>query len=204
MPKVTEAHMEARRQQILDAAFKCFSENGFHQTTMQHICRAANLSPGAVYRYFSSKEEIIESSCVASQQQTSDLFESARQKGETLQVVNEIVGVFFGMLDQPNSETPLRLSIQLWGEALRNQNVKDMLETGRKEVHEQLTRVVAQAQAKGEINRDLDPAYIARLMLATYDGLVLQKGLDADVDVWKFTKVLMAMFGGDFWKGKAS
>ena len=201
MPKVTEAHMEARRQQILDAAFKCFSENGFHQTTMQHICRAADLSPGAVYRYFSSKEEIIESSCVASQQQTSDLFESARQKGETLQVVNEIVGVFFGMLDQPDSDTQLRLSIQLWGEALRNQDVKDMLETGRKEVHEQLTRVVAQAQAKGEINRDLDRAYIARLMLATYDGLVLQKGLDAHVDVWKFTKVLMAMFGGDFWKG---
>ena len=204
MPKVTEAHMEARRQQILDAAFKCFSENGFHQTTMQHICRAADLSPGAVYRYFSSKEEIIESSCVASQQQTSDLFESARQKGETLQVVNEIVGVFFGMLDQPDSENQLRLSIQLWGEAVRNQDVKNSMEMGRNEVIEQLKRVVEQAQARGDINSHLDALSVARLMMATYDGLVLQKALDPLVDVWKYTEVLMAMFGGDFWKGKAS
>ena len=52
MPKVTEAHLEARRQQILDAASACFSRQGFHQTTMQGICREVDLSPGAVYRYF--------------------------------------------------------------------------------------------------------------------------------------------------------
>jgi AcrR family transcriptional regulator len=55
MPKVTEAHLEARRQQILDAALACFSRRGFHQSTMQDICQEAELSPGAVYRYFRSK-----------------------------------------------------------------------------------------------------------------------------------------------------
>ena len=52
MPKVTEAHLEARRQQIVNAAFACFSLNGFHQSTMQDICQEAHLSPGAVYRHF--------------------------------------------------------------------------------------------------------------------------------------------------------
>ena len=59
MPKVTEAHMEARRRQILEAASACFSRQGFHQTSMQDICREAGLSPGAVYRYYSTKEDII-------------------------------------------------------------------------------------------------------------------------------------------------
>jgi AcrR family transcriptional regulator len=58
-PKVTEAHVEARREQILEAAAACFSRKGFHQTTMQDICEAAQLSPGAVYTYFPSKESII-------------------------------------------------------------------------------------------------------------------------------------------------
>ena len=58
MPKVTEAHLEARRQQRLEAAESCFSRQGFHQTTMQANCGEAGLSPGAVYRYFSSEEEI--------------------------------------------------------------------------------------------------------------------------------------------------
>ena len=69
MPKVTEAHLESRRQQVLDAAFACFARNGFHQTTMQDICREAQLSPGAVYRYFASKEEIIAATCLECQEQ---------------------------------------------------------------------------------------------------------------------------------------
>ena len=48
MPKVTEAHLEARRQQVLDPAFACFARQGFHQTTMDDICREAGLSAGAL------------------------------------------------------------------------------------------------------------------------------------------------------------
>ena len=39
MPKVTEAHLEARREQILDAAAECFARKGFHRSTMHDICR---------------------------------------------------------------------------------------------------------------------------------------------------------------------
>ena len=60
MPKVSAAHLEARRRGILKAAFRCFVRNGLHTTTVRDICRAANLSPGAVYRYFPSKQAIIE------------------------------------------------------------------------------------------------------------------------------------------------
>ena len=49
----------ARRQQILDGASACFAEKGFHATSMQDICDAAGMSPGALYRYFSSKDDII-------------------------------------------------------------------------------------------------------------------------------------------------
>jgi AcrR family transcriptional regulator len=37
MPKVTDAHRQARRQQILRAAFACFGREGFHATTVQDI-----------------------------------------------------------------------------------------------------------------------------------------------------------------------
>ena len=42
------------------AAIACFTRKGFHQTTMDDICEGAGLSPGAVYRYFASKDEIIQ------------------------------------------------------------------------------------------------------------------------------------------------
>ena len=59
MSKVSEAHIAARRQQILEAARACVARQGFHQTNIQDICKEAALSPGAVYRYFPSKDHII-------------------------------------------------------------------------------------------------------------------------------------------------
>ena len=37
MSRVTEAHIEARRNQITSAAWACFARKGYHQTTMQDI-----------------------------------------------------------------------------------------------------------------------------------------------------------------------
>ncbi|MFC9974944.1 TetR/AcrR family transcriptional regulator [Spirillospora sp. NPDC127200] len=60
MPRVSEEHLERRRQQILDAARACFIRRGIHETSMQDIFTESGLSAGAVYRYFKSKNEIIE------------------------------------------------------------------------------------------------------------------------------------------------
>src|SRR5262245_48052330 len=59
MPRVSDDHLERRRQQILDAARRCFIRKGFHLTSMQDVFAESGLSAGAVYRYFKSKNEII-------------------------------------------------------------------------------------------------------------------------------------------------
>ncbi len=56
---MTAAHRAARRDQILQAAWKCFARKGFHATSMADVISEAGLSAGAVYLYFRSKEEII-------------------------------------------------------------------------------------------------------------------------------------------------
>ena len=59
MPKLKPDTQRARREHILDAAEQCFARAGFHRTTMQDICRDAAVSPGALYVYFASKEDLI-------------------------------------------------------------------------------------------------------------------------------------------------
>lgn len=49
---------EGRRRQILSAAKLLFSNRGFHQTTMEEIANEAELSPGTLYLYFKSKDEL--------------------------------------------------------------------------------------------------------------------------------------------------
>ena len=48
-----------RRDEILEAAERCFVRSGFHQTSMQEICAEAGMSAGNLYRYFPSKEALI-------------------------------------------------------------------------------------------------------------------------------------------------
>ncbi|WP_208507348.1 TetR family transcriptional regulator [Variovorax paradoxus] len=50
---------ESQRQRILKAAKECFVEDGLHAGTIARISESAQMSPGLIYRYFSSREEIV-------------------------------------------------------------------------------------------------------------------------------------------------
>ncbi len=53
-----ERERERRRQQIIVAAKRVFSEKGFTKSTMEDIATEAELSPGTLYLYFKNKEEL--------------------------------------------------------------------------------------------------------------------------------------------------
>src|SRR6476469_8748019 len=62
MPRLSDTTRAQRRQHILTSAWRCFSRDGFHATSMDDIIAATGMSSSAVYRYFRSKEEIIRAS----------------------------------------------------------------------------------------------------------------------------------------------
>ncbi|CPZ63261.1 Putative transcriptional regulator%2C TetR family [Mycobacteroides abscessus] len=51
---------DRRRQQIVDAAFAAFTENGYEQTSMADIATRAGMGQGTVYRYVESKREVLD------------------------------------------------------------------------------------------------------------------------------------------------
>jgi len=53
-----ERERERRKQQIIVAAKRVFSDKGFNRATMEDIAREAELSPGTLYLYFKNKEEL--------------------------------------------------------------------------------------------------------------------------------------------------
>jgi AcrR family transcriptional regulator len=59
MPRVTTEYRQARRDEIADAALRCFSQRGFQATSMADIIEASGLSAGAIYGHYASKQEII-------------------------------------------------------------------------------------------------------------------------------------------------
>lgn len=51
--------VEERRGQIVRAAVKLFSEEGYYTTTIQQIAREAGVSTGLIYQYFRDKDDIL-------------------------------------------------------------------------------------------------------------------------------------------------
>jgi len=54
-----EKLVATRRGQILDAALRVFSEQGFHRTTVRDVARAAGVADGTIYIYFANKTELL-------------------------------------------------------------------------------------------------------------------------------------------------
>ena len=56
---IREQLVQARRNQILDAAARVFAEKGFHRATTKEIAKTAGVSEGTIYNYFANKADLL-------------------------------------------------------------------------------------------------------------------------------------------------
>jgi AcrR family transcriptional regulator len=198
MPKVSEAHVEARMQQILQAASACFARQGFHKTTMQDICAEAGLSPGAVYRYFPSKEEIIEAMVAERRREGFNLIQAALQMPDSASTLNKLTEIFFSEIDDVQG---CAVDVELWGEAFRNPRIHSALGADLDAVRGAFTAIVGTAQERGDINPAVKADSVAQIMVSLFHGMVIQKSLDPAIDTAAYVEALRAMMTGRFWTG---
>ncbi len=196
MPRVSAAYLAERRAHILDSAARCFAREGFHRATLQHIVREAGLSPGAIYRYFSSKEDIV--AAIASERHAAEralLRGTATGRG-ALPGVAELARAFLGRLGRPGEREWRRVTVQLWSEALRNPRVMQVVRSGLDEPLRLLAARLRAGQRDGTIARDVDTAATARVAAAVFEGLVLQQAWEPRLDVDRFVRAAVRLLEG--------
>ncbi len=194
MPKVSREHSEARRQQIIDAAYRCFARKGFHQTTMRDIYNEASLSPGAVYHYFESKDEIIEASFVFDYERSQQVFRAAMESDDPLKALNDLIAFFFQGLKGAAALGAGRVNVQSWGEALVNQKLLKTIRQVFDHYGDALADIIRRAQKSGQMDKSIDPRAASQIVLSLYYGLELQKALDPDLDVDKYLAATRVLF----------
>ena len=62
MPEIREPIKQTsieKKQKIIDAGLKLFSEKGYYKTNTAQIAKAAGVSTGIVYQYFNDKKDIL-------------------------------------------------------------------------------------------------------------------------------------------------
>lgn len=74
-----EIKTKLARDSVLDQSAKLFAEKGYDQTSMQDIMAATNMSKGAIYHHFKSKEEILNLLTKRAQLQVENFFQEVAQ-----------------------------------------------------------------------------------------------------------------------------
>ncbi|MDN5852207.1 MAG: TetR/AcrR family transcriptional regulator [Actinomycetia bacterium] len=198
MPKVSDAHLAARREQILDAAMIRFAENGFQATGMADVISASGMSAGAVYRYFKSKDELIEAIVDRVLNRTAERFGELLASGSVPEP-GEAVRIGVEAIDEMASRAPVevgRLAVQAWGEALRNERVSEIVQNAYSTIRGYYAEVGRRAVDAGTIPSDADPDALASAMYSLTAGFVLQRTLQFDVDARAYTRAVETLLGG--------
>ncbi len=173
MPKVNPEHEKARRKQILEAALACFMESGFHETTVDDVAAAAELSKGAIYTYFPSKSDLFLGAVDYYQRQkiarARDLFTDGDTAFARLEKLAELF--LGGEESQVAGEGMLELEFR--SEAFKNPEFRQKLVETHRRWHDFLIAIIEEGVASGEFRSDIDPQAAAAILVATVEGLFL-------------------------------
>lgn len=182
MPRVSEAHLAARRQQILDAGRACFARNGFHATSMQDVIAEAGLSVGAFYRYFRSKDELIEAIAEQSVGRILGAIKPVSELEPAPSLPEAIGMIVEGIEPHATREGTFGMAIQVWAESLRSPAQERLV----KEIYGRLgglvRRIVERAAEAGHLPPGADVDAVASVMFSLIPGFALQRVLLGELD----------------------
>jgi len=193
MPKISDLQRESRRQQILDAARRCFSRDGFHNTTTADIVRESGVSQGTLYLYFATKDDIILALADDRHQAEAYVGAMAQSEQDPIEGLALLIELHGESLDDEQRTDARRVSVQGWAEALRNPKVHENITRNVASVREEIARLIARGQAAGQIRAELDPEAVARVLIAIFQGLTLSSTLRADAELSGVGAVIRAM-----------
>ncbi|TCR67614.1 TetR/AcrR family transcriptional regulator [Bosea sp. BK604] len=181
--------LSERHIRILDAAERVFARNGFHVATMHDVAAEAGMSPGNLYRYFSSKDAIIAGMAERDRSLIAADFAALDPAGGSLMDQLEALGRRH-LVDEPREKAIIAL--QIWAEASRNPEMARMCAGIDSTVIEGLAAAVAGAKASGELPANLDDGRFLQAIFMMADGFFCRKAIEADFDAAAAADTLFA------------
>lgn len=189
----TERGLSERHIRILDAAERVFARSGFHAATMHDVAAEAGMSPGNLYRYFSSKDAIIAGMAERDRMMIAADFAALRPSdGRLLDQLEALARKH--MVEEPREKAIIAL--QIWAEAARNPGMASMCADIDGAVMEGLAAAVAGAKASGELPANLDDVSFLQAMSMMADGFFCRRAMDPNFDLATAAETLFTAMRG--------
>ncbi|MFF7726046.1 ScbR family autoregulator-binding transcription factor [Streptomyces sp. NPDC008001] len=155
------------RQNILEAAAVVFDERGYDAATINEILARAEVTKGALYFHFPSKEDLALAVVDAQTEATSALLDLPG--GCRMQRLVDLGMVFaHQLLVDPVLRGSVRLTMEHGSPALPHRIHRSGPFAGWTEIH---TRLLAEGKERGEVLPDVVPSEVAELIVGAFGGI---------------------------------
>jgi AcrR family transcriptional regulator len=171
--QLANAKIPAGKKKVLTTALKLFANNGFHATTTAKIAKQAGVSEGTIYKYFSSKDDLLAKLIQPILAEIKDNFFSNLDDKHDLTTLIEFV-----VTDRINFiEVNFDFIRLIFQEVLTGQ-LKDKSYHAFFTVNDDVLSKLKKLQTSfPEINQELTPAQLARIFIGPILTYILQNKL---------------------------
>ena len=195
-PKLPKEYSELRRQQIIMAAWECFVDRGYSETTVREIAKRMNASTGVIYNFFKGKEEILEAIQEWSIENNKQIFSQMSRENSVREAMKKFFKNNFECGPIEDVKRSIQGNISVLSEGLRKKNIRAVFNSSYEFIEENLSRFFRVGKEKKEIISSVDPTAMAGFFIALLLGLQLQLALidrlDAGVYIENIKKILFA------------
>jgi len=178
----TQRRSEATHSRILEAAAAGFAEQGYDGTSVADICRRADVSKGAFYYHFPSKQdlflELLERWLTELDRELAALRTERTSVPDTLIDMTEMIRQVFRVADDQ-----LPIFLEFWVQAAHDPAMWEATMTPYRRYRRFFTQMIESGVNEGTL-RPVDPDTAARVIVSLAVGLVLQGLLDTEGADW--------------------
>jgi TetR/AcrR family transcriptional regulator, transcriptional repressor of aconitase len=196
MPKVTEQYRDARRAQILSAARCCFLRDGFHNTSMQDLFAEAGLSSGAVYRYFSSKDDVIIAIAEENMRDVVEMTHSLATKRPSRSVGAALADVVAIANAKHARDGMGGIALLVWAETLRNPSLGAKFADLLTRMRADLAEIVRANQGSGVLSAGVPADALAGVLVSIAVGYLMQMAILGPTAVADIGDTVSALWPG--------
>ncbi len=175
MPRVSQDHLDARRQEILTGARACFARHGYEGATVRRLEEETGLSRGAIFHHFRDKESLF---LAVAEDDAAEMADVVAKHG-LVQVMRDLLSETPGTVDKAGwLGTQLEVSRRV-----RTDPDFARRWAARSEAVTAATRDrLARQREAGVLRDDVDLTNLQRFLELTLDGLVLRLAMGTAAD----------------------
>ncbi len=170
MPKKVDH--DARREELVLAAWRVIAANGIDEVTIRDIARESGYSSGVLAHYFENKDDLLAHALQLSHTRIRKRYDAEVE--ETPDAAEALKAILLDNLpldEQRDLET--RIEMSFWARALRNDELHEIQQGESETLRKLLRELVERAQKDGDIAASHNREEVLELLGAVIDGISL-------------------------------